>query len=197
MTDEEIMKEWLARAQEQRSSVINLFLSYAVALLGLLSSILLGSDPAPVKSPIYFCVSGLFALLSIAVGCVLVLIRLKEARLRARMPRLRREGCNAEEISLVDSGINGLKSWIEWLIMGQVILFTLALLGFLAWLYMAHGEKLRTGTANESLEPHHTVCIGMGGTNSEPQTLRGGFLIQSSLIGLRSHGLPPVRSTML
>ncbi|HEX8454000.1 MAG TPA: hypothetical protein VF647_18080 [Longimicrobium sp.] len=142
MTDEEIMKEWRSRAQDQRSSVINHFLSYAVALLGLLSSVLLGSDRAPVGSPVFFCASGLCALLSVTVGCGLVLIRLREARLRARIPRLRTETRAKREIALIDDEVNGLKSWTERLITAQVVLFTLALVALLAWLIIAHGEKL-------------------------------------------------------
>src|SRR6185369_10721049 len=90
-SDHDAMVQWKGYSREQRSTVNSLFLTYAAALLALQSSILLAKEITRVDWSWLFVAAGGGALLSLAAGCVIVIVRLRDARLTARTARFRVE----------------------------------------------------------------------------------------------------------
>ena len=85
--DHEAMVRWQGYSSEQRSTVNSLFLIYAAALIGLQSSILLAKEVTRVDWSGFLVVAGGGAILSLIAGCVVVLVRLRDARLTSRIAR--------------------------------------------------------------------------------------------------------------
>jgi|GEM_PF-5311662 len=138
----EAMVRWKGYCREQRSQVNSLFLTYAAALLGLQSSILLGKDVARVDWPRIFVAAGVGALLSLTAGCVIVLVRLQDARLTARIARFRVEKKAEPDIDALRRSTDKLGKWTNRLIPVQVAFFGLSALIFLTWLVLAFAGKL-------------------------------------------------------
>jgi hypothetical protein len=114
-TDHDAMVRWQGYSREQRSTVNSLFLTYAAALLGLQSSILLSREVARVDVPWLFVAAGGGALLSLTAGCVVVLVRL-HARLTARIARFRVEKKSSSDIDGLRRSTDKLGKWTNRLI---------------------------------------------------------------------------------
>jgi len=138
----EAMVRWQGYCREQRSGVNSLFLTYAAALLGLQSSILLGKDVLRVDWPGIFVAAGVGALLSLTAGCVIVLVRLQDARLTARIARFRVEKKAEPDIDALGRSADKLGKWTNRLIPIQVAFFGLSALIFLTWLVLSFAGKL-------------------------------------------------------
>lgn len=141
-TDHDAMVRWQGYSREQRSTVNSLFLTYAAALLGLQSSILLSREVARVDWPYIFVAAGVGALLSLTAGCVVVLVRLQDARLTARVARYRVEQKSSSDIDALRRSTDKLGKWTNRLIPFQVATFGLAAAAFLIWVVLAFGAKL-------------------------------------------------------
>jgi hypothetical protein len=141
-TDHDAMVRWQGYAHEQRSTVNSLFLTYSAALLGLQSSILLSKEVARVNWPRFFVVAGAGAFLSLTVGCAVVLVRLKDARLTARIARFRDEQKPLSEIEALRRSTDKLGKWTIKLLQIQVIVFAVAVIAFLIWVILSFHTKL-------------------------------------------------------
>jgi hypothetical protein len=141
-TDHDAMVRWQGYSREQRSTVNSLFLTYAAALLGLQSSILLSKEVARVDWPWFFVMAGGGALLSLTAGCVVVLVRLRDARLTARIARFRVKQKSPSEIDALRRSTDKLGKWTNGLIPVQVTAFALAAIAFLVWVVLSFGTKL-------------------------------------------------------
>jgi hypothetical protein len=144
MDDKEAMVRWQGYAREQRSTVNTLFLTYAAALLGLESSLLLSHDVTRIDRPLLFEAAGLAAMTSLVAGCVVVLVRLRDARLTARIVRYREQGKTDKEIDSLRRGTKRAGWWTNFLLPVQVITFTAAAFFFLLWVIRTFGAKLAT-----------------------------------------------------
>jgi hypothetical protein len=140
-TDHEAMVRWQGYSREQRSTVNSLFLTYAAALLGLQSSILLSKEVTQVYWSRWFIVAGGGALLSLATGCVVVLVRLRDARQTARIVRFRIEKRKQAEIDALRESTDKLGWWTNRLIPFQVGVFALAAFAFLIWVLLSFRTK--------------------------------------------------------
>lgn len=141
-TDHDAMVRWQGYSREQRSTVNSIFLTYAAALLGLQSSILLSKEVVRVDWPWFFVAAGGGALLSLSAGCVVVLVRLRDARVTARIARFRVEQKSSSDIDALRRSTDMLGKWTNGLIPVQVSAFALAAVAFLMWVVLAFGSKL-------------------------------------------------------
>jgi hypothetical protein len=142
MSDQEAMVRWQGYAREQRSEVNSLFLTYAAALVGIEAATLMSKEVAQVEHPWPFLAAGAAALLSLAAGCIASLLRLRDARLSARVARYRGEGRGAEDIVPLRQSTRSLGKWTNRLLSVQVIVFALAAVAFVVWILLAFGAKL-------------------------------------------------------
>jgi hypothetical protein len=143
-SDHDAMVRWQGYSREQRSTVNSLFLTYAAALLGLQSSIILTKEVTTVYWPKFFVTAGGTALLSLTAGCVVVLVRLRDARLTARIARFRVEQKSPSDIDLLRNSTKRLGMWTNVLIPVQVTTFALAAVAFLIWVVLSFGAKFST-----------------------------------------------------
>lgn len=147
MTDEiesakEAMIRWQSYARDSRSAVNSHFLAYAAAILALETSILLDKDIQIVSWPCVFGLGGLLALCSLMLGSIIVLVRLRDARLTARIARYRLTNRSAQEIEELRATTDCLGKWTNRLIPLQVISFSGAALLFCIWVVGTHWNKL-------------------------------------------------------
>lgn len=142
MNDQEEMVRWQGYAREQRSAVNTLFLTYAAALLGLEATLLLSRDVPRIDRPWLFEAAGIAAAASLTAGCVVVLVRLRDARLIARIARYGVEERPAGEIDALRRSASRTGWWTNFLLPVQVAAFALAALIFIVWVISAFGGKL-------------------------------------------------------
>jgi hypothetical protein len=86
-------------------------------------------------------VAGSGALLSLIAGCLVVLIRLRDARQTARIVRFRLEQKKLSEIDVLRDSTDRLGWWTNGLIPVQVGAFALAALAFLIWVVLSFRTK--------------------------------------------------------
>ena len=141
MSDEGAIIRLQGYAREQRSTVNSLFLTYAAAVLGLQSSILLAKDIIRVDHPWLFLAAGFGALLSFAAGCTVVLVRLRSARLTARITRYEAEA-RISEIGSLRRSTERLGTWTNGLLNAQVAMFAISAIAFLLWVSVTAWGKL-------------------------------------------------------
>ena len=141
-TDHDAMVRWQGYAREHRSTVNTLFLTYAAALFGLQCSILLSKDVTRVYWSSLFIATAVGALVSLIAGGVVVVVRLKDARLTARIVRLRIEQKSQAEIDTLRDSTDSLGKWTNCLIPVQFIAFALAAIMFLIWMILSFRTKL-------------------------------------------------------
>ena len=137
----EAMIRWQGYSREQRSTVNSLFLTYAAALLGLQSSILMSKDVTQVYWSGWFIAAGSAALLSLTAGCIVVLIRLRDARQTARIARFEGEQKSNSEVDALRRSTKNLGKWRNGLIPVQVAAFALAAIAFLVWVVLSFRAK--------------------------------------------------------
>jgi hypothetical protein len=140
-TDHDAVVRWQGYSREQRSTVNSLFLTYAAALLGLQSSILLSNEVTQIYWSRWFIVAGSGALVSFAAGCVVVLVRLRDARQTARIARYKNEQRKQSGIDVLRDSTNRLGWWTNGLIPVQVGTFAFAALAFFIWVILSFRAK--------------------------------------------------------
>jgi hypothetical protein len=143
--DHDAMIRWQGYAREQRSTVNSLFLTYAAALVGLQSSILLTQAIAEVAWSRIFLAAGCGSFISLTAGCIVVLLRLRDARLTARLARYRVEKQTASKIKRLRLSVENYGRWTNRLIPVQVAAFALAVVAFVIWLVLSFRAKLSLG----------------------------------------------------
>jgi hypothetical protein len=143
--DHDAMVRWQGYAREQRSTVNSVFLTYTAALVGLQSSTLLSKDIAEVAWPWIFVVAGCGAFISLTAGCVVVLLRLRDARLTARVARYRVEKQDPSKIERQRLSAENYGRWTNRLIPVRIAAFALAVLAFVIWVVLSFGAKLSLG----------------------------------------------------
>jgi hypothetical protein len=141
-TDHEAMVRWQNYAREHRSTVNSLFLTYAAALVGLQATTLMSKDTTQVGHSSLFLAAGSIALFSLITGCIVVLLRLRDARFSARIARYRVEGKTAAEIDALRGSTKFLGSCTNFFLPVQVAMFAVAALVFIYWVLIAFGSKL-------------------------------------------------------
>jgi len=117
-------------------------LTYAAALLALQSSILLAKEITRVDWSWFFVAAGGGALLSLTAGCVIVVVRPRDARLTARTARFRVEQKSQCEIDALRHSTEKLGKLTNRLISVQVSAFAFAVVAFLIWVILSFGTKL-------------------------------------------------------
>lgn len=140
-TDHEAMVRWQEYSREQRSTVNSLFLTYTAALLGLQSSILLSQEVTQVYWSSWFIVAGVEAVISLTAGCIIVIVRLEDARKTARIARFRVEKKCESKIAELRRSTDRLGRWTNRLIPVQVAVFGLAAITFIIWLLRSFHTK--------------------------------------------------------
>lgn len=149
-TDKEAMVRWQLYARDHRTSANSIFLTYAAALIGLQATHLLSTEVKTIAHPNAFITAAIAGLVSLAIGCGVVLIRLREARQTARIPRLRRERRHEEgdRLAEIDTELKTLRETsMFWgrvtnrLLPFQIIAFAAALGMFVYWVILAFGNK--------------------------------------------------------
>lgn len=83
------MIRWQGYARENRTAANSHFLAYSAAILALQTSILTDADIKIIEWPRFFIAAGSLAIVSLLLGSLIVLVRLREARLTARVARYR------------------------------------------------------------------------------------------------------------
>jgi hypothetical protein len=138
----EAMVRWQDIAREQRSSVNSLFLTYAAGLLAFQASILLDGANSKIDRPCIFEIAGGAAALSLMVGCAVVLVRLRNFRLTARLARCRFKREEQSKIEELRKSSGRLDDATNVLIPIQVCVFGVSAFAFVAWLLMTNSGKL-------------------------------------------------------
>jgi hypothetical protein len=138
----EAMIRWQGYARESRTAVNSHFLAYAAAILALLTSMLLDKDVTTVDWPYIFIASGFLALSSLLIGSVVVLIRLRDARLTARTSRYKYEKRSQPDIDRLRAATDCLGKWTNRLIPLQVLSFSCGALLFVIWVAGSSWSKL-------------------------------------------------------
>lgn len=142
MPDNEEMIRWQGYARESRTAVNSHFLTYAAAILAFQASIIVDKDVAKIDWSCAYIFSGFLAVFSFMIGSVVVLIRLLEARLIARIAKY----CDLEErkaeVDSLRSKTDFLGKWTNRLIPAQVIAFTFSAILFVVWVVGSHSNKL-------------------------------------------------------
>jgi hypothetical protein len=146
MDEHESMVRWQGYARDQRSAVNSLFLTYAAALIGLQSSMLMNREVSRIEQPTFFSGAALAAAVSLIAGCIVVLVRLRDARLTARISRFRVEKKPLDELDALRRKANRAGWWTNVLLPIQVGTFALATVVFVAWIVRAFGAKLLVTT---------------------------------------------------
>lgn len=145
--DSEAMIRWQANARESRTQANQHFLTYAAAILAIQTSILVSADTAHVRHPCLFVLAGTLAALSLVLGSAIVLLRLRDARLTARIARYRHTNQSPEQVAELRKAAKVYGDWTNRLIPCQVISFAVSAILLVVWVVSAHHEKLFASAA--------------------------------------------------
>lgn len=137
----EAMIRWQQNALERRTSANSHFLTYAAAILALQTAIVIDKDTVVIAWPITFIVGGAFAIFSLVLGSLVVLIRLRDARLTARIARYRLANRTKGEIQDLRESTICLGKATNVIIPFQVISFSLAAICFCVWVVGSNWAK--------------------------------------------------------
>ncbi len=140
--DSEAMIRWQAYARESRTTANQHFLTYSAAILAIQTSIVVGADAGPITLPSLFVWAGVLAVVALALGSLIVLIRLRDARLTARVARYKHTNRKKEDIESMRKKADFYGGWTNKLLPWQVISFTLSAALLIAWVVSAHHGKL-------------------------------------------------------
>ncbi|MBV7564216.1 hypothetical protein [Pseudomonas sp. sia0905] len=138
----EAMIRWQGYARESRTVVNSHFLAYSAAILALQVTILLDAETKTINWSCLFSTSGFLAAASLFLGSITVLMRLRDARLTARIARYKYLERAQQEIDDLRSEANAYGAWIHRLLPLQVISFTASALFFCAWVMATNWEKI-------------------------------------------------------
>jgi hypothetical protein len=141
VSDKEAMIRWQGYARESRTAVNSHFLAYSAGILAVMSSILISKDVPRIILPCIYSVSATLAIISLIIGSIAVLIRLRDARLTACIARYRHEGREQVDIELLRVKTDSLGEWTNTLIPFQVIIFVISAIFFVLWIVLAHKDK--------------------------------------------------------
>jgi hypothetical protein len=137
----EAMIRWQQNALERRTSANSHFLTYAAAILALQTAIVINKDTVVIGWPITFIVGGAFAIVSLVLGSLVVLIRLRDARLTARIARYRLSKRTPGEIQDLRESTICLGKATNVIIPFQVVSFSLAAIFFCVWVVGSNWVK--------------------------------------------------------
>jgi hypothetical protein len=140
--ESEPMIRWQAYARESRTAANSHFLAYAAAILAIQASVLMDKDVAQVDWAKTFLGSGVAATLSLVLGSIVVLVRLRDARLTARLARYKHVKRSQREIEALRKSVLLYGAWTNKLLPCQVLAFALAAILFVVWVVSEHIEKL-------------------------------------------------------
>jgi hypothetical protein len=141
MSDRDAMIRWQGYARESRTAVNSHFLSYSAGVLGFQTAIIISKEVTRIHWPWLFAAGGLSAIASLVLGSIIVLVRLRDARLTARIARYRVENKPQNEIENLRKNVDLLGRWTNRLVPFQVIVFAVAALLFITWLVVTYWDK--------------------------------------------------------
>lgn len=142
MSDYDAMIRWQGYARESRSAANSHFLAYSAAILALQTSILVDHDVKKIAWPYIYTIAGFFAILALLLGSLVLLVRLRDARLTARVARYRYVKKAQEEIDAMRNKADFYSGWVNKLLPLQVISFTISALFLVIWVSGANMGKL-------------------------------------------------------
>lgn len=132
------MVRWQQNAIERRTSANAHFLTYAAAILALQTSIVIDLDVKTIYWPKTFITIGSFAIISLVLGSIVVLLRLRDARLTARIARYRLQNKPISKIKVLRETTKCLGRVTNVIIPLQVISFSIGAILFCVWVVGAH-----------------------------------------------------------
>lgn len=135
------MVRWQQNALERRTSANSHFLTYAAAILALQTAVIIDKDTIVIGWPITFIVGGAFAIVSLVLGSLVVLIRLRDARLTARIARYRVSKRTPGEIQDLREITTCLGKATNVIIPFQVVSFSVSAILFCIWVVGSHWSK--------------------------------------------------------
>ncbi|WP_047534841.1 hypothetical protein [Methylotenera sp. N17] len=133
---------WQAYARESRTAANSHYLAYSAAILALQSTILVDDEVISIAWPISFALAGIFAFLSLIFGSAVVLVRLQDARLTARVARYRYTNKSQLQIKAMRKRADNCSGLVNKLFIWQVISFASAALLFVVWVVGSNICKL-------------------------------------------------------
>jgi hypothetical protein len=142
MSDYDAMIRWQGYARESRSAANSHFLAYSAAILALQTSILVDKDVNQIAWPYIYTMAGFFAILALLLGSLVLLVRLRDARLTARVARYRYAKKSQEEIDAIRNKADFYSGWVNKLLPLQVISFAISALLLVIWVGGANMGKL-------------------------------------------------------
>lgn len=141
-SDSEAMIRWQGYARENRTAANSHFLAYSAAILALQTSILTDAEIKIIKWPCLFIAAGSLAIIALLLGSLIVLVRLRDARLTARVARYRHTGRPQKDIDDMRSRADFYSGLTNKVLPWQVISFSISALVFVIWVVGAHMAKL-------------------------------------------------------
>lgn len=140
-SDSDAMVRWQAYARESRTAANSHFLAYSAATIALQTSVIIDNEVKKVEWPCLFIAAGLFAVLALLIGSVVVLVRLRDARLTARVARYRHESRPRQQIEEMRKKANVYSGWTNKLLPLQIVFFSLSAVALVIWVVGAHAAK--------------------------------------------------------
>lgn len=137
----EAMIRWQQNALERRTSANSHFLTYSAAILALQTSIVIDKTTLAIGWPVTFIIGGTFAIISLILGSLVVLIRLRDARLTARIARYRVSKRTSGEIQDLRESTICLGKATNVIIPFQVVSFSVSAILFCIWVVGSHWSK--------------------------------------------------------
>lgn len=147
MSHYDAMIRWQAYARESRTVVNSHFLAYSAAILALQTSTLTSKDVKQITWPCIYMSVGIFAAMSFLLGSIVVLVRLRDARLTARVARYRYIRKSQQEINVMKGKADFCSGWVNRLLPCQVISFACSALLYVTWVVGANMGKLLAFTS--------------------------------------------------
>ena len=138
----EAMIRWQGYARESRTAVNSHFLAYSAAIIALQVTILLDSKTKTIDWSCLFSVGVFLAMSSLLLGSITVLLRLRDARLTARIARYKYQERTQQEIKSLRSEAKLYGAWIHRLLPLQVISFAVSAILFCTWVVVTNWEKI-------------------------------------------------------
>lgn len=142
MSDYDAMIRCQGYARESRSLANSHFLAYSAAILALQTSILINKEVLKISMPYIFAFAGILAILSFLLGSLVLLVRLRDARLTARVARYRYEKKSQAETDLMRNKADFYSGLVNKLLPMQVIFFAISALLFISWVGGSNISKL-------------------------------------------------------
>jgi hypothetical protein len=134
---------WQAITTQQLTYAINLILSLSTASLGFAVSLIINQTFAPTSTgKVVFLLSIILFLIAIGLGVWCVINRLRDFRITRKIVRRKEEGATNAELGALRLTAKIYGAWTWRLFWGQISFFALAVLSFIASIFLIYQQKL-------------------------------------------------------